>query len=128
MYSNSSILHEHLPTAADPGGPPTGYAARALREQLEDAERAQRERVAQSSELNSPEMRIRAWERLHRLTLPRGSAHAVLDIVAKATRLTLEQVREEQQRRTARPMNSGEMAVPVQSPSDPSEATPASGT
>ncbi len=71
-----------------------------MREQLEELERAQRERIEQSSELNTPEMRIRAWERLHRLTLPRGSAHAVLDVVAKATRLTLEQVREEQRRRS----------------------------
>ena len=71
-----------------------------MREQNEEAERAQRARIEQSSELNTPDMRIRAWEKLHRLTLPRGSAHAVLDVVARATRLTLEQVREEQRRRS----------------------------
>lgn len=70
-----------------------------MREQKEEAERAQRERVEQSSELNTPATRIRAWERLHRLTLPRGSAHAVLNVIAQATRLTLEQVHEEQRRR-----------------------------
>ena len=60
----------------------------------------QRERIEQSCELNTPAIRIRAWERLHRLTLPRGSAHSVLSVVAEATHLTLEQVREEQQRRS----------------------------
>ena len=100
MYSNPSIFISHLPSAADSADPTTGNPARMSREQIEDAERSQRERVEQSSELNTPAVRIRAWERLHRLTLPRGSAHAVLDVVAKATRLTLEQVREEQRRRS----------------------------
>ena len=100
MSSNPWSLSSHLPPAADAGDPTTGYPARIVREQLEEAERAQRERIEQASELNTPAMRIRAWERLHRLTLPRGSAHAVLNVIAKATRLTLEQVREEQRRRS----------------------------
>ena len=90
----------HSSPAADHVDAPAGYPTRIMREQNEEAERAQRERIEQSSELNAPATRIRAWERLHRLTLPRGSAHGVLDIVAKATRLTLEQVREEQRRRS----------------------------
>jgi hypothetical protein len=100
MSSNPWSLSSHLPPAADSAEPATGYPARIVREQIEEAERAQRERIEQSSELNTPEMRIRAWERLHRLTLPRGSAHAVLSVIASATRLTLEQVREEQRRRS----------------------------
>jgi hypothetical protein len=99
MSSNPWSLSTHLPPAADSADPATGYPARIVREQIEEAERAQRERIEQSSELNTPEMRIRAWERLHRLTLPRGSAHAVLGVIANATRLTIEQVREEQRRR-----------------------------
>ena len=99
MSSNPWSLSSRLPPADDQADPTTGYPARIAREQAEEAERAQRERVEQSSELNSPAMRIRAWERLHRLTLPRGPAHSVLRIVAEATRLTLEQVREEQRRR-----------------------------
>ena len=100
MSSNSSSFSSPLAPAADHADPTTGYPARIMREQIEELERAQRERIEQSSELNTPEVRIRAWERLHRLTLPRGSAHAVLDVVAQATRLTLEQVREEQRRRS----------------------------
>lgn len=99
MSLNPWSLSSHVSPAADHADQPTGYPSRIMREQKEDAERAQRERTEQSSEFNTPAMRIRAWERLHRLTLPRGSVHAVLDVVAKATRLTLEQVREEQRRR-----------------------------
>jgi hypothetical protein len=118
MSSNPRSLSPHPSAAADHADPPTDYSARIMREQIEEAERAQRERIEQSSELNTPEMRIRAWERLHRLTLPRGSAHAVLEVIAKATRLTLEQVREEQRRRSESAgvpqlVDSGMIATPT---------------
>jgi hypothetical protein len=100
MSSTPSSLSSHLPPAADYADPTTAYRARIVREQAEEAERAQRERIEQSCELNSPAIRIRAWERLHRLTLPRASAHSVLSVIAEATHLTLEQVREEQRRRS----------------------------
>jgi hypothetical protein len=110
-----------MPPAADHADPTTGYPARIMREQVEEAERAQRERIEQASELNTPAMRIYAWERLHRLTLPRGSAHAVLNVVAKATRLTLEQVHEEQRRRLepaplAQPVDSAAVTTPTRAP------------
>lgn len=101
MSSNPWTLSSHLPPAANPADPISDYRARIFREQAEGAERAQRERVEQSSDLNTPAMRIRAWERLHRLTLPRQSGHSVLRVIAEATHLTLEQVREEQRRRSA---------------------------
>jgi len=118
MSSNPWSLSTHLPPAADQADPTTGYPARIVREQIEEAERAQRERIEQSSELNTPAVRIRAWERLHRLTLPRGSAHAVLDVVAKATRLTLAQVQEEQRRRSEpapfpQPVDSAPITTPT---------------
>ena len=100
MSSNPWNPSSHVPAAADHADPARGYPAQSALEQLEAAERAQRERIEQSRELNSPAMRIRAWEKLHHLTLPRGSAHSVLSVVAKATHLTLEQVREEQRRRS----------------------------
>jgi hypothetical protein len=101
MSSNPWTLSSHLSRAADPAHPVTDYRARIFREQHEAAERSQRERAEQSSDLNNPEVRIRAWERLHRLTLPREPTHSVLSVIAKATHLTLEQVREEQRRRSA---------------------------
>lgn len=69
---------------------------------LEEQERAQQrrvERAAQSSDLNAPEVRIRAWEKLHGLRLPSDPEHPVLDVIAISTRLTLMQVKEEQQAR-----------------------------
>lgn len=104
---SSNPWSSHLPPAAGLADPTPDYLARIAREQAEEAERARRERIEQSSDLNTPETRIRAWERLHRLVLPRGSAHPVLSVVAKATHLTLEQVREEQRRR----LESGSPAV-----------------
>src|SRR5262249_53075432 len=71
---------------------------------LEERERAQRreEQLAdQRSDINSPEMRIRAWEKMHALRLPTTADHPVLDVIARATRLTLEQLREEQRARAA---------------------------
>jgi hypothetical protein len=70
---------------------------------LEEAERAHQRsvgRAEQSSDLNSPGVRIRAWEKLHGLRLPSDPAHPVLDVIAISTRLTLEQVQEEQRARS----------------------------
>jgi hypothetical protein len=119
MSSNPWRLSSHLPAATDYADPTTAYAARIAREQIEEAERAQRERIEQSCELNTPAIRIQAWERLHRLTLPRGAAHSVLSVVAAATHLTLEQVREEQRRRSepvrdSKLIDSEETATPTQ--------------
>lgn len=58
------------------------------------------------SDLKSPQERIRAWERLHGLTLPLNPNHPILDAIAVKTRLTLQQVqavqREDAARRAAR--------------------------
>jgi hypothetical protein len=50
---------------------------------------------------NSPGERIRIWERLHGLTLPRDPTHRLLGVVAAGTDLALEQVLEEQRQRLA---------------------------
>lgn len=61
---------------------------------------ARRERLAsQTSPLNTPEDRIRIWEQLHALQLPRAANHKLLQIISTQTELTLAQVREEQTRR-----------------------------
>lgn len=54
------------------------------------------------SELMSPEQRIRAWERVHALRLPRDPNHHILRAIALETRLTLEQVKEVQHDDAAR--------------------------
>jgi hypothetical protein len=55
----------------------------------------------QSSSLHTPEERIRLWEQLHVLSLPRASTHPLLSLIASQTALTLQQVRDEQQRRAS---------------------------
>lgn len=69
---------------------------------LEEQERAQRRRLdldEQRSNLNPPNVRIRAWEKVHGLRLPSDAGHAILEVIAADTRLTLAQVHEEQQAR-----------------------------
>ena len=69
---------------------------------LEAEERAQHRRVQlteQHSNLNTPDVRIRIWEKVHELRLPLDPMHPIVEVVAAATRLTLEEVRQEQQTR-----------------------------
>ena len=56
----------------------------------------------QCASVNSPEVRIRAWEKAHALCLPSDPGHPVLRSVAMSTRLTVAQVQEEQSVRRAR--------------------------
>lgn len=100
MSSNPWSPSSHPAPVVDHADLTAGHPARIVREQIDEAERAQRERFEQARELNTPATRIRAWEKLHRLTLPSGPAHPVLSVVAEATHLTLKEVREEQRRRS----------------------------
>jgi len=51
--------------------------------------------------LKTAEERIRIWERIHEVTLPKDPAHRLIDIIAANTGLADSDVREEQQRRAA---------------------------
>ena len=71
---------------------------------LEHEERQQRRSEAlagQTSFANDASERIRIWERLHGLDLPRNPTHNLLSVIAAATELQLEQVREVQRLRLA---------------------------
>jgi hypothetical protein len=86
---------------------PTGVGAadrraEALRLEQERAEERKQRLAGQVSPLNSPEDRIRIWEQLHGLNLPRSTTHNLLRVIAAQTALTLQQVRDEQQRRASR--------------------------
>ena len=74
-------------------------------EESERAEKRRQELAEQRSDLNSPDVRIRAWEKIHQLRLPSDPAHPVLYVVAVSTGLTLAQVREEQRSRAGRAVN-----------------------
>ncbi len=51
-----------------------------------------------TSPLRTPEERIRLWEKLHSLNMPRSPTHKLLRIIADQTELSLEQVLEVQRR------------------------------
>jgi hypothetical protein len=60
------------------------------------------ERLAsQSSPFTEPEERIRIWERLHELRLPRSTEHSLVRVIATQTDLTVQVVQQEQRRRAA---------------------------
>jgi hypothetical protein len=80
-------------------------AERLAHEEFERAEKRRQELAEQRSDLNPPEVRIRTWERVHALRLPSDPAHPILDVIAMGTRLTLEEVRQEQRSRAARTAN-----------------------
>jgi hypothetical protein len=82
-----------------PGELNADYRARLALEQAHADDRRRAELSELTATANAPEARIRAWERTHGLSLPRGAAHPVLNVVSAATHLTLEQVHAEQRRR-----------------------------
>jgi hypothetical protein len=75
------------------------FRARVVQQQAETAERRKVDLAEQSSNLKSAEERIRIWERIHEVTLPRDPAHRLVEIIAANTGLTDAEVRDEQQRR-----------------------------
>ena len=80
----------------------TTPAERFAHEEHERTEKRRLELAEQRSDLNPPDVRIRTWERIHALRLPSDPEHPILDVIAISTRLTLEEVREEQRKRAAR--------------------------
>jgi hypothetical protein len=98
---NSS--RELLPFAGEPS---SEFRERLARQQAATLERRQQALVEQASTLNTPQARIRIWEQLHAITLPRDSAHRLIGIIAANTGLTVAQVRAEQLQRAAGPETS----------------------
>jgi hypothetical protein len=85
------------PTSTD--DPMMDFRARLVHQQAEAAERRRLDLAEQSSRLKTAEERIRIWERIHEVTLPKDPAHRLIDIIAANTGLADSDVREEQQRR-----------------------------
>lgn len=79
------------------------YRQRLTLLQAEALERRQKELGEQRSPLNTPADRIRIWERLHQLSLPRSPSHRLISVIAANTGLSPEEVRlEQRERATAR--------------------------
>ena len=66
------------------------------------AARRQLELEELSSTLNSAEQRVRAWEKVHGLSLPPNPDHPILFLIAMKTRLTVAEVRLVQESYAAR--------------------------
>ncbi len=75
------------------------HRARLERNQFEAAERRDRALIDQRSPENSPDARVRIWERLHQVRLPKDPAHPILAQVATSTGLQMEEVLEVQRQR-----------------------------
>lgn len=93
--------HSQFRSLPTPGEGIEDYRNRLQRLKAEAAEWRQKQIDEQSSPLNSPCVRIKAWERLHQLELPRDPAHRLVDIIATNTGLSADEVRAEQTLRAA---------------------------
>jgi hypothetical protein len=86
------------PTTDDPM---MDFRARLVHQQAEAAERRKLDLAEQSSRHKTCEERIRIWERIHEVVLPKDPAHRLVDIIATNTGLTAADVQDEQRRRVA---------------------------
>ena len=91
-----SLGRPSIPSGEDPM---MDFRARLVHQQAEAAERRRLDLAEQSSRLKTAEERIRIWERIHEVTLPRDPAHRLVEIIATTTGLSDVEVRDEQQRR-----------------------------
>jgi hypothetical protein len=94
--SGPSMGRPSVPSGEDPM---MDFRARLVHQQAEAAERRRTDLAEQCSRLKTAEERIRIWERIHEVTLPRDPAHRLVEIIATNTGLTDADIRDEQQRR-----------------------------
>ena len=84
---------------------------------IEEETRIARRLAAQAEQCESskaPEVRIRAWEKLHELRLPSDAAHPIVTIVALATHLTMAEVWQVQQvRKTTRHQSTATLSADI---------------
>jgi hypothetical protein len=80
---------------------PCEYRDMMERRKLEKATLKQRTIAGLTAPQFDAQRRIRIWESLHGLNLPKSSSHELLSLIAKKTALTLDEVRREQIRRQA---------------------------
>jgi hypothetical protein len=86
--------------APKPGESIADFRDRLAQRQAEATDMRRRELAEQTSDAHTPAARIKIWERLHQVALPRNPSHRVLRVIAASTGLTLEEVRDEQRQRT----------------------------
>jgi hypothetical protein len=80
------------------------YRERLSQLQAEALARRQEELREQSAPHNDPSARIKIWERLHQIELPRNPSHPLIAIIAANTGLGVGDVQAEQQLRATTPV------------------------
>jgi hypothetical protein len=88
------------------------HAERMAHEAEERLQKRQLLLAEQCSIANPPDVRIRAWERVHALSLPSDPGHPVLPSIATCTGLTVAQIQDEQIARRARRTASAQTRPP----------------
>ncbi len=102
MIWDSPKSHNGPETMSSGTGLISEHRDRVLHEQAEAAHQRQRDLLEQTSIKHPAELRIRIWERLHQMDLPRDPGHSLIPIIAAQTDLSVEQIGREQQRRALR--------------------------
>ena len=105
MTSVPFATSEHATMAQD--GLLSDYRQRRALEELERAELKRADQAQQCATLNSADLRIRAWEKVHQLCMPSDPHHPALGAIAAATQLTLADIQNEQRLRSARRASAG---------------------
>lgn len=100
-----SRFSDHVPAA---GLDANERRAAALRAEQDRAEQRHAKIEAQASPFATPQERIRLWEELHGLALPRSKDHKLVGVIASNTALTPREVNEEQARRSGVPMTEAQ--------------------
>jgi len=96
-------MESKLPYGVRPGVGESNeeYRTRVARLQAEALERRQREVEEQASPQNDPPTRIRIWERIHEIELPRSPTHRLIGVIAADTGVSRNEVLAEQSKRAS---------------------------
>jgi hypothetical protein len=98
-------MESKLPYGVRPGAGESNeeYRNRVTRLQAEALERRQKELEEQASPQNDPPTRIRIWERIHEIELPRSPTHHLIGVIAADTGVSRNEVLAEQRKRASAP-------------------------
>ncbi len=96
-------MESKLPYGVRPGVGESNeeYRNRVTRLQAEAIERRQKELEEQASPQNDAPTRIRIWERIHEIELPRSPTHHLVGVIASDTGISRDEVLAEQLKRAS---------------------------
>jgi hypothetical protein len=107
-HQETSMIWDSPKSRSGPEAPSSGtglmseHRDRILHEQAEAVRQRHRDLLEQTSMKHPAELRIRIWEKLHQMDLPREPGHRLIPVIAAQTDLSIEQIGREQTRRALR--------------------------